>query len=100
MPPKHSSDVDTWLNRETPRVRKALETASTHFDKNDSLTVNTLEAVYAQESSFGKLLGTRGITGAAGHFQLQSKTAKRYSLNVSETNDQRFDIHYASSAAA
>lgn len=47
------SDVEVWLERETPRIRKALESASRHFDGNDDLTVNTLEAVYGQESSFG-----------------------------------------------
>ena len=95
-----SSKVDQWLERETPRIRKALESASRYFDGNDSLTVNTLEAVYGQESSFGTLLGTRGSTEAAGHFQLKPDAAKRYGLSVSKGNDQRFDIDRASSAAA
>lgn len=64
--------------------------------------MNTLEAVYARESSFGSptMLGQRGSSGAAGHFQFRPDTAKRYGLNVSKNNDQRFDIDYASSAAA
>jgi len=77
------SDVDVWLERETPRIRKALESASRHFDGNDDLTVNTLEAVYGQESSFGTLLGTRGSLKAAGHFQFQPDTARRYGLSIS-----------------
>lgn len=42
----------------------------------------------------------RGTDSAAGHFQLEPATAKRYGLTVSKNNDQRFDIDYASSAAA
>ena len=95
-----SNNVDRWLGRETPRIRKALESASRHFDGNDTLTVNTLEAVYGQESSFGTMLGTRGSSGAVGHFHLKPDTARRYGLGVSRQNDQRFDINYASSAAA
>lgn len=100
MAKKPQSNVDIWLDRETDHIRKALENASKHFDANDSLTVNTLEAVYGQESSFGTLTGNRGIEGAAGHFKLQAPTAARYGLTVSKDNDQRFDIDYASSAAA
>lgn len=89
---KESSDVDTLLGRETDHVKKALESASRYFDGNDNLTVNTLEAVYAQESSFGKLMRTRGANVATGHFHLEAPTAKRYGLSVSTKNDQRFDI--------
>lgn len=94
------SDVDIWLKRETPRIRHALESASKYFNGNDALTVNTLEAMYARESSFGTMLGTRGSAVAAGHFHLRPKTAKRYHLSVSKENDQRFNIEYAASAAA
>ena len=94
------SNVDQWLGRETPHIRQALESASRYFDANDSLTVNTLEAVYGRESSFGTMLGTRGSASAAGHFQFTPETAERYGLSVSKNNDQRFDIDYASSAAA
>ncbi len=94
------SNVDQWLGRETSRVRQALESASRHFDANDSLTVNTLEAIYGQESSFGTMLGERGSTDAAGHFQFLPATAKEYGLSVSKNNDQRFDLDYAASAAA
>ena len=97
---KKPSDVDVWLKRETPRTRKALENASRYFDANDNLTVNTLEAVYGRENSFGILLGERGSTGRAGHFQFEPATAKRYGLSFSKKNDQRFDIDRASSAAA
>lgn len=97
---KKPSDVDVWLGRETPRIRKAIESASRYFDANDELTVNTLEAVYAQENSFGTMLGKRGSTGPSGHFKFELPTAKRYSLSVSKENDQRFDIDRASSAAA
>jgi len=97
---KKPSDVEAWLGRETPHIRKALESASRYFDANDELTVHTLEAAYAQENSFGILMGKRGSARAAGHFQFQPKTARRYGLTVSKGNDQRFDIDRASSAAA
>jgi membrane-bound lytic murein transglycosylase MltF len=102
MAKKQSSNVDTWLERETKHNREAFESASRYFDGNDSLTVNTLEAIYGQESSFGlsSKIGVRGSSGAAGHFQFEAATAKRYGLTVSKNNDQRFDIDYASSAAA
>jgi membrane-bound lytic murein transglycosylase F len=100
MPTKQTSNVDAWLKRETLRTRKALESASRHFDADDGLTVNILEAVYGQESSFGIQMGTRGSSKPAGHFRFEPPTAKRYGLSVSKENDQRFDIHYASSAAA
>lgn len=100
MPRKSKSDVDVWVEKETEHRRKALEDASRYFDNNDSLTVNTLEAVYGQESSFGAMQGERGINGAAGHFMLKKATAEKYNLIVSKENDQRFDIDYASSAAA
>ncbi len=100
MSRKSKSKVDVWLEREIGHKRKALESASRHFDKSDSLTVNTLEAVYGQESSFGTMLGKRGATSAAGHFGLEKATAEEYGLTVSKENDQRFDIDYASSAAA
>jgi membrane-bound lytic murein transglycosylase MltF len=100
MAKQRPSNVEQWLKRETPRVRKALESASRYFDANDELTVNTLEAIYGQENSFGILMGTRGSARAAGHFQFEPKTARRYGLIVSKGNDQRFDIDRASSAAA
>ena len=98
MPKK--TDVDIWLERETPHKRKALENASSYFDKNNELTVNTLEAIYGQESSFGVLKRKIGMKGAAGEFHLQRDTAERYHLIVSPKNDQRFNIDYASIAAA
>ena len=100
MPTKETSNVDAWLKRETLRTRKALESASRHFDADDGLTVNTLEAVYGQESSFGTQIGTRGSPKAAGHFRFEPATARRYGLSVSKENDQRFDIHYASCSLA
>ena len=98
MAEKQPSSIDRWLERGTPRKRKALESASRYFDANDTLTVNTLEAVYGQESSFGTLLGKRGSADAAGHFQFEPETARRYGLSVSKENDQRFDMDRASSA--
>jgi len=98
--PENRSDVDIWLSRETEDVRKALESASRYFDDNDSFTVNTLESIYAQESSFGIQMGERGSTAAAGHFQFEPATAKRYGLEVSVEKDERFDIVRSASAAA
>ena len=100
MAEKEPTNVDRWLERETPRVRKVLESASRYFDSSDELTVNTLEAVYGRENSFSILMGKRGSARAAGHFQFEPKTAKRYGLTVAKGNDQRFDIDRASSAAA
>lgn len=100
MAKKQSSKVDKWLKRETPHKKQALENASLHFDKKDALTVNTLEAVYGQESSFGRLRRKRNIPGAAGDFQLEKKTAKRMGLTVSPKNDQRFDVDDSFAAAA
>ena len=102
MAKKQNSNVDTWLERETKHNREALENASRYFDGNDNLTVNTLEAIYGWESSFGlsSMMGERGSSGGVGHFQFEAATAKRYGLSVTKNNDQRFDIYYASSAAA
>lgn len=100
MSKKRKLDIDTWLGLETAHKRQALENASKYFDAEDDLTVNTLEAIYGQESSFGVSQGKRNITGAAGHFQLERDTAREYSLIVSKGNDQRFDIDYSASTAA
>jgi membrane-bound lytic murein transglycosylase MltF len=97
---KKASNLGTWLERESPRKQAALENASRHFDDNDVLTVNTLEAIYGQESSFGKNRRKRGISGAAGDFQLERETAERMGLTVNEKNDERFDIDKASAASA
>lgn len=97
---QEKSNVPEWLKRETAHKRKALENASKHFDKDDSLTVNTLEAIYGQESSFGVKRRSRDIDGAAGDFHLEKKTAKEMGLTVSKKNDERFDIDQASWASA
>ena len=65
---KNKTKVDIWLERETAHKREALENASRYFDDKDALTVNTLEAIYGQESSFGAQLRNRGMKGAAGEF--------------------------------
>jgi membrane-bound lytic murein transglycosylase MltF len=95
-----ASGIGDWLERETPHKRAALENASRHFDDKDALTVNTLEAVYGQESSFGKNRRSRVIPGAAGDFQLERKTAKKMGLATGGKNDERFDVDNASAAAA
>ena len=59
--------------------------------RTDVLTVNTLEAIYGQESSFGILRRSPGIGGAVGEFHIEKKTAERYGLIVTKDNDQRFD---------
>ncbi len=97
---KRGSKIKQWLKLETPHKREALERASYHFDKNDKLNVHTLEAIYGQESSFGKNRRKRGIKGAAGGFQLEKPTAERMGLLVSRKNDQRFDVDASSAAAA
>src|SRR5438105_2700415 len=95
-----SSSLSDWLKKETPFQRKALETASRHFDKNDTMDIHTLEALYGQESSFGKYRGKRNSNGAAGDFQIKKKTAQDLGLHVSEKNDERFDLDASSAAAA
>ena len=97
---KQKTDVEVWIERETPHVRKALENASRYFGRGDALTVNTLEAIYGQESSFGIQRRTRGMAGAAGDFHIQKATAERYRLTITKENDPRFDIDYASITAA
>ena len=96
------TDVESWLEREKlePHVCEALENASRYFGRGDALTVNTLEGVYGEESSFGVLRRKRGMKGAAGDFHIQKDTAEQYGLTVTEENDQRFDIDYASITAA
>ena len=74
MAKKQKSDVDVWLERETQHKREAVENASKYFDDNDNLTVNTLEAIYGKESSFGAQQKKRGIDDAAGHFQFEKPT--------------------------
>ena len=100
--PKKKSDVDVWLGRETPRIRRALESASRHFDPKSRLTVHTLEAVYGRESSFGTITMMRkpGSSASAGHFHFEPATARRYGLRGSKKNDERFDLNKSSSAAA
>ncbi len=100
QPTKKASNIDQWLERETTHKRTALENASRHFAEKDTLSVNTLEAIYAQESSFGKNRRKRGIDGAAGDFQLEKKTAERMGLTVTAKNDERFDVDNASAASA
>ncbi|MBI5300155.1 MAG: transglycosylase SLT domain-containing protein [Deltaproteobacteria bacterium] len=97
---QRKSNVDSWLKKATTRQRKALETASKYFDKGDSLTVNTLEAIYGQESGFGSNRRSRGIKGAAGDMQFEKATAIRVGLKVSKKNDERFDIAKAARATA
>jgi membrane-bound lytic murein transglycosylase MltF len=97
---KKAPNLETWLERETPHRRSALENASRHFDDQDDLTVNTLEAIYGQESSFGQNRRSRGMSGAAGDFQLERRTAKKMGLTIGKKNDERFDVDNASAAAA
>ena len=76
-------NVSVWIQRETHHQRKALETASRHFDRNDAMDIYTLEAVYAQESNFGQNRGKRNSAGAAGDFQIKKRTAQALGLKVS-----------------
>jgi membrane-bound lytic murein transglycosylase MltF len=100
MSNKAQSNVDSWLSRVENHQRSALENASRYFDDNDAFTVNSLEAIYGQESSFGTKLGRRGSQGAAGYFQIEAATAIRYGANISSQNDPRFDIDTSSVIAA
>ena len=104
MTNRNDQNIDKWLKVEEDKngyKRKALENASTVFDDNDVFTVNTLEAIYGQESSFGKERGKRGIDDPAGDFQLTTKVVKKYSsAKITAKNDIRFDVDNASNIAA
>lgn len=99
-----NGDTDKWINKRTPHQVKALEKASKVFDNHDNLSVNTLEAVYGRESSFGDkyyLDGSpRGTNKPAGHFQQKKASANERGLITDPKNDQRFDIDEASISAA
>lgn len=92
---QREDNVDMWVKRETEYKKKVLREAARYFGENDALTVNTLKALYGQESSFGILLRRPGIIGAAGHFHLEKATAENYKLVVTRGHDQRFDFSYA-----
>ena len=95
-----TTNVSKWLKLEKPHILVSLETASRHFDKNDSLDVHTLEAMYGEESSFGQERRKRNSRGAAGDFQMEARTAINLGLQVSAKNDERFDLPASSAAAA
>jgi hypothetical protein len=98
------NDVDKWIENRKPHQVKALEKASKVFDDKDNLSVNTLEAIYGKESSFGKELylnkSPKGTAKPAGHFQQKKASANEQGLITNPKNDQRFDIDEASIGAA
>ena len=98
------NDVDEWIENRKPHQVKALEKASKVFDDKDNLSVNTLEAIYGKESSFGKELylnkSPKGTAKPAGHFQQKKASANEQGLITNPKNDQRFDIDEASIGAA
>ena len=105
MTNKNLQNVDSWIKNRSDHQVRALENASRIFDKNDALTVNTLEAIYGRESSFGNQTilknDKRGEVGAAGHFQIQKDVAQKHSkTKITKNNDPRFDIYDASNIAA
>ena len=99
-----NNDVDKWIKNRKPHQVKALEKASKVFDDKDNLSVNTLEAIYGKESSFGTVLNSdkfpKGTAKPAGHFQQKKFSANEQGLITNPTNDQRFDIDEASISAA
>jgi hypothetical protein len=98
---KNLSNVDSWLKKSKPHQTQALENASRYFNEKDAFTVNTLEAIYGQESSFGASLRKAGIAGAAGHFQIERRTAERYTkTKITAKNDPRRDVDSSSEIAA
>lgn len=98
------NDVDKWIENRKPHQVKALEKASKVFNDKDNLSVNTLEAIYGKESSFGKELylnkSPKGTAKPAGHFQQKKASANEQGLITNPKNDQRFDIDEASIGAA
>ncbi len=97
-----TKNIDSWIKNRTEHQVKALEKASKYFDNNDAFTINTLEAIYGQESSFGKYDKSekRGDKGAVGHFQIERGTAEEYGLKITKENDPRFDVNESSEIAA
>lgn len=96
--------VNEWIKNRTPHQVRALEKASKIFDDRDNLSVNTLEAIYGKESSFGDELylkkSRRGSDKPSGHFQQKKVAANERGLITDAKNDQRFDIDEASIGAA
>lgn len=97
---KKQSNVDTWLKRNTPEKQKCLENAAKQFNSSDSLNINVLKALYGTESSFGSTRRKPGIKGAAGDFQLEQATARRFGLKITKTVDERFDVNKSIAAGA
>ena len=100
-----NQDINEWLileEKQNSHKRKALENASMVFDDNDAFTVNTLQAIYGQESSFGTKKGEeKGIASPAGDFQLTAEIVKKYSkTKITKKNDIRYDVDNASNLAA
>ena len=100
-----NQDINKWLGLEEEKngyIRKALENASTVFDDKDAFTVNTLQAIYGQESSFGeqRKVKEKGVDNPAGHFQLTADIVKKYSkTKITKKNDIRYDVDNASNLA-
>jgi len=98
--------VNSWLaieNKDRGHKRVALERASRYFDNHDAFTVNTLEAIYGQESEFGSNIkkDIKGSIGAVGHFQIEKATAEKFGKNkITKSNDYRFDVDNSSEIAA
>lgn len=99
-----NKNVNEWIENRSPHQVKALEKASKVFDDKDNLGVNTLEAIYGKESSFGDKNyldeSRRGSSKPAGHFQQKKEAANERGLITDPKNDQRFDIDEASISAA
>ena len=99
-----TKDVDEWIENRKPHQVKALEKASKVFNEKDNLSVNTLEAIYGKESSFGNdryvNKSPKGSAKPAGHFQQKKASANEQGLITNPKNDQRFDIDEASIGAA
>ena len=104
MTNKFDQNMEKWLKveeAEGAHKRKALENASTVFDDNDAFTVNTLQAIYGQESGFGARKRAKAISGPSGDFQITAKIVAKYSkTKITAKNDIRHDVDNASNIAA
>jgi hypothetical protein len=47
---KSKENVDLWIENETAEQRKALKNAPKQFEANSPFTIDTLKAIYGQES--------------------------------------------------
>ncbi|MDB5038267.1 MAG: tail length tape measure protein [Bacteriovoracaceae bacterium] len=100
-PSPQKPNVDAWLEKLTPEQLEAVNRASKIFPDGSAYNIHTLEGMYGQESSSGRLnMGEKNSPGLAGHFQISPDVAAHYGLKVDKKIDERFDVNKAATCAA